>query len=383
MARIVVRVLLLVLVVAGIVAAARYSLRERPIGIVAAEVGRGPVESTVANTRAGTVKACRRASISPQIGGVVSALPIRRGDRVEAGDLLMELWSEDLQAQQELARNELSAARATAEEACLTSQLAAREALRVRRLYEDGVLGEQARDRADAEESTTRASCNAAQALIQQAHSRVEVTEAMLSRMVLRAPFAGVVAELDAELGEVVTPSPPGIPTPPALDLIEEGCLYVLAPIDEVDAPRVRAGQTARVSLDAFPGDVFAGTVRRVAPYVLDRAKQARTVDVEVEIDDPESIPGLLPGYSADIEVLLERHDDVLRVPTEAVIEERVVMIVRDDRLEKREIDAGLANWQFTEIRSGLREGDTIVLSLGREGVDPGALVEIEEGRSR
>ena len=73
------------------------------------------------------------------------------------------------------------------------------------------------------------------------------------------------IAEVNGELGEYVTPSPVGIPTPPAIDLIDTQCLYISAPIDEVDAPEIRAGMAARISLDAFSKQFFHGHVRRVA----------------------------------------------------------------------------------------------------------------------
>ena len=73
-------------------------------------------------------------------------------------------------------------------------------------------------------------------------------------RTVLVAPFDGTVAKIVGEVGEYSTPSPPGVPTPPAIDLIDESCLYVTAPMDEVDAPKMRAGQPVRITLDALPG---------------------------------------------------------------------------------------------------------------------------------
>ena len=158
-----------------------------------------------------------------------------------------------------------------------------------------------------------------AQALAQKA--RIAQVEAALQRTVLKAPFAGVVAEVNAELGEFVTPSPTGIPTPPTIDLIDGSSLYVKAPIDEVDAPAVRPGMQVRVKLDAFSGRVFSGKVRRVAPYVLDREKQARTVDVEVDLGARPSDDVLLPGYSADVEVILETRENVVRVPTDTVLQ--------------------------------------------------------------
>lgn len=367
-----------------VAAAAAYGVyawtRPTPVKVNVRPVERGWVESTVANTRAGTVKACHRAKLAPQAGGQVSRLPIREGSRVKEGDVLLEVWNHDLQSSLALARSEERAAAARAEQSCLAADLADREAERAKQLFEAKILDEQGLDRAEAERDTSRAACKAARATADESRGRIEVARAALDRTILRAPFDGIVAELNAEIGEVVIPSPPGIPTPPALDLIEEGCLYVIAPIDEIDARSVRPGQKARVTLDAFPGKSFPATVRRVAPYVLDLEKQARTLDVEVEIDDPRSVPDLLPGYSADVEILLERRENVLRVPAEAVSGEGRVLVLNGGTIEERKIESGIANWQFVEIRSGLAEGEQVVMSLNKPEVVPGAKAVPESG---
>jgi HlyD family secretion protein len=205
------------------------------------------------------------------------------------------------------------------------------------------------------------------------------VIAAQIERTQLRAPFAGIIAEINGEVGEFVTPSPVGIPTPPTVDLIDASCLYISAPIDEVDAPRVQPGMPARISLDAFPDRVFAGHVRRVAPYVLEQEKQARTVEIEAEIDDADK-SGLLPGYSADVEVVLDSRADVLRVPTSVVTVDGTVYVYDADAgtIAERPIEAGIANWEYTEIAQGLTAGDRVVSSIDREGVGDGALVEPE-----
>jgi HlyD family secretion protein len=156
---------------------------------------------------------------------------------------------------------------------------------------------------------------------------------------------------------------------------LDLSCRYVSAPIDEVDTAAIRTDMQAFVSLDAFPKQRWQGSVRRIAPYVLEREKQARTVEVEVEIADPLALQDLLPGYSADIEVVIEARDQVLRVPSEAVLEGSRVLVFDEtaSRLEERVFDAGLSNWEYTEVRAGLTEGERIVVSLGQEGVKAGA----------
>jgi len=370
---------LLILILLAVAAAGLWwwLSRPQPVAVRVESVTRGPVEEVVANTRAGTVKACRRAKLAPGTGGQIATLPVHEGDRVQAGQLLLELWNEDLKAQVQLAEREAEAGEASARAACLNADQAEREADRQTRLRQRNMASEEAVDRAITAAQAGRADCEAARATARVGSARLGVARAELERTRLTAPFAGVVAEVSGELNEYVTPSPPGIPTPPAVDLIDDSCFYISAPIDEVDAAAVRLGLDARVTLDAFGEQEFAGTVRRIAPYVLDLEKQARTVEVEVVLaDQPEDRP-LLAGYSADVEIVVDRRDDTLSVPTAAVRPGEpptVLALGRDSGLlETREIETGLANWDRTEVTAGLAEGDAVVLSLDRDGVEAGA----------
>jgi HlyD family secretion protein len=373
------RLVAAVIVVAGLGAAGWFLTRPAPILVSLVAVERGAVVATVTNTRAGTVDACRRAGLSPPLGGQIAMLPVADGDRVQQGQLLLELWNDDLQAQLSLAEEEAKAAESRAEESCVIAAVARREADRLMSLREDGLASEEATEQAVGNAQARAAACAAARDGTQVSAAQVAVAQAALERTRLRAPFDGIIAEINGELGEFVTPSPIGIPTPPTVDLIDSSCLYISAPIDEVDAPRVKPGLAARISLDAFADRSIAGHVRRVAPYVLDIERQARTVEIEAEIDDPDK-SDLLPGYSADVEVLLASADDVLRIPTSVIVDDNYVYYFDDaaGRLTRREIEIGISNWEFAEVRSGLAEGDRVVSSVDRDGVGDGAVVQPE-----
>ncbi len=363
----------------AVVLAGWYFTRSEPVSVSLITVERGPVSATVSNTRAGTVDACRRAGLSPSIGGQIVVLPVADGDDVEEGQLLLELWNDDLKAEVRLAERDATAAQSRAEEACVTADFARREANRLTALLDDGLASEEDSDRAVGIAESSAAGCTAAQDSARVATARIEVTEAALERTRLIAPFAGVIAKINGELGEFVTPSPVGIPTPPTVDLIDSSCLYISAPIDEVDAPSVREGLPARISLDAFSDRTFSGHVRRVAPYVLDLEKQARTVEIEAEIDDPDK-SALLPGYSADVEVLLASEDDAVRVPTSVIMTGNLVYVYDEagGQLELREIEPGISNWEYTAISRGLSAGERVVSSIDREGVEDGAAARPE-----
>lgn len=209
---------------------ARKNVGTDPIQLVLQPVSRGLVQATVANTRAGTVMACRRARLSPAIGGRIARLPVKEGNRVRSGQLLLEMWNEDRKSEVELAQREALAAEARTEESCTMAQTAQREAKRLSTLYKQGLASEEATDRALGDAKARRAACQGARATAKVASARVDVAQALLEKTRLLAPFDGTVAEINGELGEFVTPSPVEIPTPPAVDLVDGSCLYIVAP---------------------------------------------------------------------------------------------------------------------------------------------------------
>ena len=267
------------------------------------------------------MNACRRAKLSPSIGGQIANLPIQEGDQVKTGTLLLEIWNEDLKALLALSEREVSVARAQANAACLSAEEASRQAKRSEQLFRSKVNSEEQTDRAATQAKSLQAQCEASRASVEMGLARVTVAQANLSRTRLVAPFDGVVAKIEGELNEYVTPSPVGVQTPPAVDLIENNCYYVSAPIDEVDAAAVRVGMESRISLDAFRDRKFSGTVRRISPYVLDVEKQARTVDIETTFSNKEDFRDLLAGYSADVEIIISSRADTLKIPTEALLD--------------------------------------------------------------
>mgnify|MGYP001150397094 CR=1 FL=1 len=306
------RLLIIVLLVAVAAALVWWLGRPQPVAVVLTEVGRGVVESTVANTRAGTVEACQRTKLSTIAGGRIEVMAVKEGDRVRKGQLLMQLWNEDQQAERRLAQAAVETARKRVVEACTVADNAVREAERRRDLFKQGFISESAYDAARVEADARSAACTTARTDVAQAQARVELTRVVQGRTELIAPFDGTVAKIVGEVGEYSTPSPPGVPTPPAIDLIDESCVYANAPMDEIDAPKIREGQFVRITLDALPGRSFSGKVRRIAPYVAAVEKQARTVDVEATFDNPAEAGRLLIGYSADIEIVLDTRNDVL-----------------------------------------------------------------------
>jgi HlyD family secretion protein len=247
-------------------------------------------------------------------------------------------------------------------------------------LAERKLVSIDAADNAQSNALAQQGACAAAQSQIASAEAQLATQQAVLERFQLRAPFAGVVAEINGELGEYVTPSPPGVATPPAVDLIDTSCLYATAPIDEVDAAALRLGMPVKITLDAFRDRQFSGKLTRIAPYVLDLEKQARTVDVDVRFDEVPQDVVLLIGYSADVTIVLKNAERVLRVPTEALVNADNVWVLdtKTATIGKRKLQLGIGNFTFTEVRSGLQEGELVVRSPDQPGLKEGIRAEIK-----
>ena len=358
-----------------------YKMRPTEIEVTVAQVARGTVEKLVANTRAGTLNACRKANLSPGTGGQISLLTVEEGDSVKKGQLLLELWNNDLKAEAILAESQIKAAKAKASAVLLQAEIARREADRMQKLIHDNAISDQDADKAATEAKVRQASYDAAVTEVQASQSRLGVIKAQLERTRLIAPFDGIVAKINGELNEYVTPSPPGIPTPPPIEFLDTSCFYVTAPIDEVDAPAVKINMDARVIMDAFGDTHFPARVRRIDPYVLDREKQARTVDVEVEFIDDEDGKKFLAGYSADVEIIIEVEQDVLRIPTQSLLDNNKVYVYQPQSRTLQEIvvQVGLSNWDNTQVVEGLQEGDSVVISTDRPGLKDGVRVKISE----
>ena len=209
------------------------------------------------------------------------------------------------------------------------------------------------------------------------ARSAETLAKVELSKTVLHAPFDGIVTEVSAEVGEWITPSPPGMPIPPVIEVLDPDAIYIRIPLDEADVGKVREGLPVRITLDAYPGRPFMAQVTRVAAFVSDEIDQNRTFEIEVELDDGEFARTLLPGASADAEVILDARDDVLRIPSYALMEGGRVLVVREEHLVEVSVETGLRNWQFIEVVDGLAEGDPVVVSLDRVEVVEGARVRV------
>lgn len=368
--------------------------RPDPVPVTVFIAARGRVEETVTNSKAGTVRTRHRARISPEIGGRVLEVKVKKGERVREGQVLARLDDTSYQTQVVNAERAFAAAKEAQKQACIEAELAQRDLARAEGLAREKIVSDELIDQARSRRDASAAACESARARTGQLDSQIAAARAELAKTVVRAPFDGVVAELSLERGEWITPSPPGIPMPAVIDVLDPDAIYVSAPLDEVDRGKVALGLPVRITMDAYGGKSFSGKVSRIAPYIADAAEQSRTFETEATFDDAAFARTLPPGASADIEVILRGKTDVMRIPAYALLEGKRVLLLEDECppapgfsgvlsrilpagsggcLVSREVKIGLKNWEFAEVADGLQGGERVVVSLDRAEVKEGA----------
>jgi HlyD family secretion protein len=268
-----------------------------------------------------------------------------------------------------LARRDLDSQVARLGAAEAAAALAASEHTRAESLAARGAIAEETLQSARTRDDQATAELVAARAQVERARAALDLAVTTLDQHRVLAPFAGVVNALHVELGASV------VPGQALLELMSRRDLYISAPMDELDIGRIRSGQTARVTLDPYPGRSFEAAVTRVAPYVSEVLEQNRTMEVELELVDVPPDVVLRPGTSADVEIVLQRHDDVLRVPAIALLEGDRLFVARGGRAEERRVTTGLRNWDWVEIQSGVEPGEQVITSLGQTAIQAGTRV--------
>lgn len=330
----------------------------------------GPVEAIVPSIQAGEVKSKRQVVLRSVAAGRIKAIHVERGDRVEAGQLLVEIDGSALRARLRLARANQQAGLSALRTAEVRLETARKAFDRNRKLAARGAMASGALERFEAEFDMAKEAVSTAQANVAQLKAGVDVAQTALAETRIEAPFAGLVAQVQAELGEVVSPANP------LLELVDDTRVTVEAPIDEADLGRLKVGMPVRIETDAYPDQPFHGELVYISPVVLKDLRQNRSLNVEVGLNG--AADRFKVGMSADVEIVTDRREDVLWVPTAAVLrrgDRRQVYVVSGERAKLRTVRCGLTNWDRTEILEGLREGERIIVSLDAEGLADGTRI--------
>jgi RND family efflux transporter MFP subunit len=390
---------------------ARAVTRARPdvlVGVLAPE--RRDMEIKLGFTA--DILPAQQAAIFSKVSGYIRHIHADRGDFVETGQLLVEIDDQELQASLEqaratlltgeagieMARSTLVGQRANLENqrANLTKARAvaandARQAERMKTLFDRGLVAATDFENARTTAESSRASVQAAEAQLGLAEAQIATTESQvrlsqaqletyraalrlaetnLANTRLLAPFAGYVSQRNLDPGAAVSAQSAGTNTASVgiLSIQDIRTVKVQIEVPERDIARVKVGAPVRLTVDPYQAETFTGLVARVV-HNLD--PRTRTMGVEVDVPNPTG--RLKPGMFARVEVLVETRPRALTIPAEAVRlgeAKPSVMVVRDGVVEPVPVELGAADARGVEVLKGLAEADQVILQ-GKDLVKP------------
>jgi multidrug efflux pump subunit AcrA (membrane-fusion protein) len=365
-------------------------------------VARRTLSSNVQATGLVRARTGAEVKVGARISGRVERLFANVGDRVKQGAPIARLDDRDLRARAARAAADLAAAKAqlalvrrgarpeeiaevaaTLAQAEAEERLAETQARRSGALVEKGFVGQEDADRTQRDLAVAQAKSAGArsrlelarrrfvdedvavaEARVQQAEASLAEAQALVSFATLTAPIDGVIAQVSTQAGETVSA---GMAAPTFVTLIDLERLEVAVYVDEVDIGRVRVGQKATFTVDAFPGEEFAGTVTAIYPRAVIQSNVVNYITT-VAIENPDG--KLKPDMTANVTVSLDERKGVLAVPDRALRRERgrtVVFVAKGAGAEPREVKVGLRGGGMAEIVSGLAEGERVQVLEGEK----------------
>jgi multidrug efflux pump subunit AcrA (membrane-fusion protein) len=378
----------LVLVIGGIVAYVKTRPEEK-LKVTAQTLKRGSVAVSVAPISAGEIYPKARATIASEAFGKIKELRKRKGDTVVAGEVIAVLDLDDLKTRLTQAQAQVLAAKSVLRQSNLRTDAAKTAFARTDELVKQGASSQTELERIDSELALSTESITSAQAQLQLAQTTVVLAKQALEKTEIKAPFSGILADPPSLTGTISLGSS-GLPTinrvepgsqvsigTPLYEVIDFSETHIIAAFDELDAGRIHINSVADLKFDALPGVTdIKGTITALDPTFIKDSNGARMRLVTISL--PKD-PRLVVGMSVDIEIEVERKDNVLVLPSHLIAGrgvKRTVWVIESDRLVKKEVALGLVGWTSTEIVGGLEEGALIVNSLDVEGLEEGVLVE-------
>lgn len=322
------------------------SEEEAAVSVVVERVGRGPLEARI--EASSTIEAELQVTVHAESTGRLIALAVEEGARVAAGARIARIRADVQAAGLDRARTQLEEAQ--------------RELKTVERLRGQGFASDDEHERAKLAYET---------ALLDVRDRRRDV-----GNTVVTAPFAGTITERMVSEGAFVT-------TGQSLVTVTDfGTLVARVYLPEKELDRVAVGQAARVRGKAVGTRQGDGRVARIAP-VVDPATGTFKVTVALPESDPGTAPTFLPGMYATLLLTTDRVEDALRVPKRALVRDDdavYVFVTEDDRAKRVDIELGLEDGAWAEVKGGLAEGASVVVE-GQSGLKDGAVIRRVDAR--
>jgi HlyD family secretion protein len=328
-----------------------------------AAVTRGAIVQSVEAT--GTLEAVTTVQVGSQVSGIIKSLHADYNSRVRKGQVIAELEPSLFQTQVDQAQATVVRLQADVERARVEVEDTQVKLRRAQQLWEQQLIAQTDLETAQAAARQAEAALKAAQAQVAQSRASLSQTEVNMGHTIIRAPIDGVVISRDVDVGQTVAASM----SAPTLFVIANDLaqMRVNARIDEADIGRVESGQAVTFKVDAYPNEVFSGTVSQVR---LQPVTEQNVVSYVTIIDVPNRDLKLKPGMTANVTVEIARADDVLRVPNAALRfrtaegrEPRLWTLGADGEPRPVTVQTGISDGTISAVRDGAVADDAVVVT--------------------
>ena len=310
----------------------------------------------------GSVESRNRVRIGSKIAGRVSAVFFEELDDVHKGQTLVKLENGEIKAQRNRAKEAINQAE-------INLANAEKNLSRMEELFKRGFASKEQLDSA-------QQAFDVSKAMLEQNRSNYKGTNVRLGYSTILAPVSGTIISKNVTVGEIIAGPLGGgsltVPTAIA-EIADLNDLEVYVDVDEVDIGKVKVGQEAIISVDAFPDKAFKGVVKEIALMTSSRREVGITYRVKAHIENPEKILKL--GMTANVDFVMRSRKQVLTVPNGAILAQEgrnFVFTVSDNIVDKKEIITGIEGEEFFEVASGLQPGEMVVVGVKTETVDGG-----------
>ena len=378
------------------------------VAVQVEKVERGTVTHLVSGT--GKIQPEVNVKISANVAARIIDLRADDGDRVKKGQILVQLDRTRYEAAVTQAKAGLSSAKANLRQAKASLDNAQRALSRLEKLFQQGLTSAEKLEQAKTQYEVQRSNYDASRDQVVQAKARLEQAQDDLNKTTIRSPIDGVVIQRNKEIGEIALGSQ--FKEDVILQVANLSKMEVQTEIDENDVVDVARGDTATLTVDAFPDTSFRGIVTEIAhtPIVRGLGTQEEITNFQVKIAILDTIPKLRPGMSSTVDIQTEKHQNVLKVPIQAVTVREisqipqlkkkelpstssekmkasekmreVVFVVKDGVAHIRPVKTGISSDTDIEILEGVQEGEQVVVgsfrALSKELKD-GVHVKIEK----
>lgn len=341
-------------VLLGLLVGRALALGSEPLEVVVARPQHGPVVERIQTVALGRVSARRELTLRAELATRVAGVARRVGDRVQAGETLLELDPAPLEQELRAAEQTLASARAAELEAALRADLSRKRERRLEALSGTAITAAEQESRRF-ERKIAEQSALAATARSGEQRARVNALRHELERTKLRAPFDGTVLSVWAEESQSLQPAAP------LVTLADVSALHVRAELDEADAERVKLGMQVELTFEGSEGPPLRRPITAVDPSITSNEQGRRVVRIEVDLP---ANSGLLVGRGAQVDVIVAESQRALVVPPTALLgsgPRRQLWVRSGDGAEPRAVQLGIVGWDAVEIRSGLAATDWVL----------------------